>query len=116
MPAGNSTRACKPWLRRSTTAAPQRADRRFGSSASLQVLGYRLNDLPGRMEPDRGIAAAREVGSFMQLAMELFVIVVLVALNAFLAASEIAIVSARRPQMRSLADDGNRAAARVVAL
>jgi putative hemolysin len=68
------------------------------------------------MEPDRGIAAAREVGSFMQLAMELFVIVVLVALNAFLAASEIAIVSARRPQMRSLADDGNRAAARVVAL
>lgn len=52
----------------------------------------------------------------MRLAIELAVIVVLVAINAFLAASEISIVSARKPRLRALADDGNRAAANVLAL
>src|SRR5689334_10101726 len=52
----------------------------------------------------------------MQLAVELIVIFLLVLVNAFLSASEIAIVSARKPQMRLLADDGNRAARRVLSL
>jgi putative hemolysin len=52
----------------------------------------------------------------MRLAFELAIIVVLLAINAFLAASEIAIVSARKPRLRALADDGNRAAAAVLKL
>lgn len=52
----------------------------------------------------------------MQLAVELAIIVILLALNAFLAASEISIISARKPRLRALADDGNRAARRVLAL
>lgn len=52
----------------------------------------------------------------MQLAVELGIIVVLLALSAFLTAAEIAIVSARKPGLRALADDGNAAARRVLAL
>lgn len=52
----------------------------------------------------------------MQLFIELAIIVVLVALNAFLAASEISIVSARKSRLRALEDDGDRAAGRVLAL
>ncbi|HEY7030206.1 MAG TPA: hemolysin family protein [Thermomicrobiales bacterium] len=50
------------------------------------------------------------------IAVEIAIIVVLLALNAFLAASEIAIVSSRKARLRALADDGNRAARRVLAL
>src|SRR5262249_40638152 len=50
------------------------------------------------------------------IAVEIAIIVVLLALNAFLAASEIAIVSSREVRLRALADDGNRAARRVLAL
>src|SRR5215213_4331968 len=59
---------------------------------------------------------AWEVFSFMQLAFELAVIVVLLALNAFLAASEISIVSSRKPRLRAMIADGNRSAKRVLAL
>jgi putative hemolysin len=48
--------------------------------------------------------------------IEIAIIVVLLGLNAFLAASEIAIVSSRKARLRALADDGNRAARRVLAL
>ena len=52
----------------------------------------------------------------MQIIVELGIIVLLLALNAFLAASEISLVSARKPRLRALADDGNHAAGRVLAL
>lgn len=52
----------------------------------------------------------------MQIFLELGIIVLLLALNAFLAASEISLVSARKPRLRALADDGNHAASRVLAL
>ena len=52
----------------------------------------------------------------MQIIAELGIIVLLLALNAFLAASEISLVSARKPHLRALADDGNHAASRVLAL
>ncbi len=52
----------------------------------------------------------------MQLAIEIAVIVLLLALNAFLAASEISIISSRKPRLRAMAADGNRAAKRVLAL
>jgi len=47
---------------------------------------------------------------------ELVAIVLLVGLNAFLAASEISIVSARRARLQMLADEGNVAASRVLHL
>ena len=52
----------------------------------------------------------------MQLIVELSIILILIGLNAFLAASEISIVSARKPRLRALADDGNRNARRVLTL
>lgn len=52
----------------------------------------------------------------MQLALELGIIALLLGLNAFLAASEIAIVSARKTRLRALADEGDRRAARVLAI
>lgn len=50
------------------------------------------------------------------LAIELLVIVLLLGLNAFLAASELALVSASKPRLRSLADEGNKAAQRALEL
>lgn len=50
------------------------------------------------------------------IVVEIAIIVVLLGLNAFLAASEIGIVSARKARLRALADDGDRAARRVLAL
>ncbi|HET7036240.1 MAG TPA: hemolysin family protein [Thermomicrobiaceae bacterium] len=47
---------------------------------------------------------------------EIVVIVVLIAITAFMAASELSIVSSRKPYLRSLADDGNRGAHRVLRL
>jgi putative hemolysin len=52
----------------------------------------------------------------MRLALELIAIAILLGINAFLAASEISLVSASKPRMRALAEDGNRAARRVLAL
>src|SRR5215211_7147793 len=52
----------------------------------------------------------------MQILLEIGLIVLLLGLNAFLAASEISLVSARKPRLRALADDGNHAAGRVLAL
>jgi len=51
-----------------------------------------------------------------RLALELFVVVLLLGVNAFLAASELALVSASRPRLRSLAEEGNAAAKRALAL
>lgn len=51
-----------------------------------------------------------------RLVIELLVIVVLLGVNAFLAASELALVSASRPRLRSLADEGNAAARRALDL
>lgn len=51
----------------------------------------------------------------MRLAIELAIIVILLGLNAVLAASELAIVSARKTRLRPLAESGNRAARRVLA-
>lgn len=48
--------------------------------------------------------------------LEVAIILVLLGINAVLAASEIAIVSARKTRLRALADDGNEAAAQVLAL
>lgn len=64
----------------------------------------------------RGVQAAAEVEQSMQLAIELTIIIVLLGINAFLAASEISIVSARKPRLRALADDGDKRARRVLAL
>jgi putative hemolysin len=50
------------------------------------------------------------------LAVEIAIIVVLLLINAFLAASEISIVSSRKARLRAMADEGNRAARRVLAL
>ncbi len=52
----------------------------------------------------------------MSLVTELLLIAVLIGFNAFLAASEIAIVSARRSQLRAWAEEGNTAAERVLRL
>ena len=48
------------------------------------------------------------------LGLEIAIMLLLLGLNAFLAASEIAIVSARRARLRGLADEGNVAAGRVL--
>lgn len=50
------------------------------------------------------------------LTVQIIIIVVLVLFNAFLAASEISILSARKPWMRLLAEDGNVGAQRAVKL
>lgn len=50
------------------------------------------------------------------LTLEITFIVLLLALNAFLAASEISLVSARKPRLRALAEEGNTAAQRVLML
>ncbi len=50
------------------------------------------------------------------LSFELAAIVLLLGLNAFLAASEISIVSSRKARMQNLADEGNGAATRVLRL
>lgn len=52
----------------------------------------------------------------MSLVTELVLIAVLIGFNAFLAASEIAVVSVRRSQLRAWAEEGNTAAARVLRL
>ncbi len=51
-----------------------------------------------------------------RLTVEILFIIALLSANAFLAASEIALVSARKSRLRALADEGNRAARRVLAL
>ncbi|MBX6342042.1 MAG: HlyC/CorC family transporter [Thermomicrobiaceae bacterium] len=50
------------------------------------------------------------------LGVEIAIIVLLLGLNAFLAASEISIVSARPARLRPLAEEGDRSAARVLSL
>jgi putative hemolysin len=52
----------------------------------------------------------------MRLALELGIIVVLLGFNAVLAASELAIVSSRKTRLLALADGGNAAARRVLAV
>jgi putative hemolysin len=52
----------------------------------------------------------------MRLVLELAIIVILLLFNAVLAASELAIVSARKPRLRTMADDGIDAARRVLAI
>jgi magnesium and cobalt exporter, CNNM family len=52
----------------------------------------------------------------MRLVIELLAIAVLLGINAFLAASEISLVSASKPRMRALAEEGSSAARRVLAL
>ncbi|MGI0486194.1 hemolysin family protein [Pantanalinema rosaneae CENA516] len=51
----------------------------------------------------------------MNVALEFTVILFLIAINAFFAAAEIALVSANEVRMRMLADQGNRSARRVLA-
>lgn len=51
-----------------------------------------------------------------RLFIELLVIVLLLGTNAFLAASELALVSASRPRLRSMAEEGNGAARRALDL
>lgn len=51
-----------------------------------------------------------------RLFIELLVVVVLLGINAFLAASELALVSASKPRLRALADEGNSAAKRALDL
>jgi putative hemolysin len=50
----------------------------------------------------------------MRLALELTIIVLLLGVNAILAASEIAIVSARKTRLQAMAERGNRSARRVL--
>lgn len=50
------------------------------------------------------------------IAVEFLIIVLLLGLNAFLAASEISLVSVRKVRLRSLAEDGDAAAGRVLQL
>jgi putative hemolysin len=51
----------------------------------------------------------------LSLVINLVVIVILIGFNAWLAASEIALVSSRKSRLRALAEEGNTAAKRVVA-
>jgi putative hemolysin len=51
----------------------------------------------------------------MHVALDLGIILILIAVNAFFAAAEIALVSANPVRMRLLADEGNRSARRVLA-
>jgi putative hemolysin len=51
-----------------------------------------------------------------RLFLELFVVVVLLGINAFLAASELALVSASKPRLRSMAEEGNGSAKRALNL
>jgi putative hemolysin len=51
----------------------------------------------------------------LSLLLNLVVILILIAFNAWLAASEIALVSSRKSRLRVLADEGNTAAKRVIA-
>jgi putative hemolysin len=51
-----------------------------------------------------------------RLLIELLVVVLLLGINAFLAASEISLVSASRPRLRALAEEGNRSAKRAIDL
>ncbi len=51
-----------------------------------------------------------------RLVLELLVVVLLLGINAFLAASELALVSASRPRLRALADEGNSSAKRALEL
>lgn len=51
-----------------------------------------------------------------RLVLELLAIVLLLGINAFLAASELALVSASKPRLRSLAEEGNRKATRALGL
>ena len=62
------------------------------------------------------IAGIAEGVTSMRLALELAIIVILLLFNAVLAASELAIVSARKPRLRTMADDGIEAARRVLAI
>ena len=50
------------------------------------------------------------------LLFDLLLIAALILVNAFFAAAEIALVSARRPRLRQLAEEGNRAARTVLRL
>jgi putative hemolysin len=52
----------------------------------------------------------------MRLLIEILAVAILLGINAFLAASEIALVSASKPRMRALAEEGSAAARRVLAL
>jgi putative hemolysin len=51
-----------------------------------------------------------------RLFLELFVVVLLLGINAFLAASELSLVSASKPRLRSMAEEGNGAAKRALDL
>jgi putative hemolysin len=51
----------------------------------------------------------------LSLLINLVIIVILIAFNAWLAASEIALVSSRKSRLRALAEEGNTAAKRVIA-
>jgi putative hemolysin len=51
-----------------------------------------------------------------RLFLELFVVVLLLGINAFLAASELALVSASRPRLRSMSEEGNSSAKRALDL
>lgn len=50
------------------------------------------------------------------IVLEITIILLLLAVNAFLAASEISLVSARKPRLRALAEEGQTAAQRVLVL
>lgn len=50
------------------------------------------------------------------ITLEITIIVLLLALNAFLAASEISLVSARKPRLQTLAEEEHTAAQRVLVL
>ncbi len=51
-----------------------------------------------------------------RLLVELLVVVLLLGVNAFLAASELALVSASKPRLRALSEEGNKSAARALDL
>ena len=51
-----------------------------------------------------------------RLILELFIVVLLLGINAFLAASELALVSASKPRLRSMAEEGDGSAKRALDL
>src|SRR5829696_1841762 len=72
--------------------------------------------IPGTIEGGTARTFQGGTATMSSITVEIAIIVVLIGLNAFLAASEIAIVSSRKALLRALADSGNRAARRVLAL
>ena len=72
--------------------------------------------LTRRATASRLVAQGERAGRAEGLLLELAVAVTLIAINGLFALSELAVVSARRPRLKAMADDGRRGAAQALRL